>query len=132
MSYSEKLKDPRWQRKRLEVLEKAQFKCEECGDDKIELHVHHRWYSKGKSPWDVEPYQLICLCKECHAKKEALLANIHRQISCFQNDSLALLNQTLLPACLVGPWSLTNFCTFLKALEDDFKMTYGVEDAPDE
>ena len=40
-SYKKLLKDPRWQKKRLKVLERAGWACEECGDTKTELHVHH-------------------------------------------------------------------------------------------
>lgn len=31
-SYLEKLRDPRWQRRRLEVFERAHFQCEACHD----------------------------------------------------------------------------------------------------
>ena len=43
-SYKKLLKDPRWQKKRLKVLERAGWACEECGDTKTELHVHHTFY----------------------------------------------------------------------------------------
>lgn len=43
-SYSEKLKDPRWQKKRLEVMESNEFCCEMCGDNESTLHVHHKEY----------------------------------------------------------------------------------------
>lgn len=65
-SYSEKLLDPRWQKKRLEVLDAAQFQCEICGDGESTLHVHHKQYFKGREVWDYEREQLACLCKDCH------------------------------------------------------------------
>lgn len=65
-TYREKLKDPRWQRKRLEVLSAADFCCEICGDGKNTLHVHHRQYFKDRDPWDYEAGQLSALCEECH------------------------------------------------------------------
>jgi 5-methylcytosine-specific restriction endonuclease McrA len=64
MTYSEKLKDPRWQRKRLRVFDRAKWKCEKCGDSKTELHVHHTKYSGN--PWDVPLSKLQCLCSKCH------------------------------------------------------------------
>lgn len=67
MTYSEKLKDPRWQRKRLEVLNRDQFKCKLCDDDKTELQIHHLKY-KGE-PWDAPLYCLETLCKDCHSIK---------------------------------------------------------------
>jgi hypothetical protein len=66
-SYSEKLLDPRWQKKRLEVLNAAEFTCEICGDSESTLHVHHKQYFKGREVWDYEKNQLACLCKNCHA-----------------------------------------------------------------
>lgn len=70
MTYSEKLKDPRWQKKRLEVLSKARFKCKWCKDDKETLHVHHIEYSKGNSPWEYDLTNFLCLCETCHLLAE--------------------------------------------------------------
>jgi len=71
-SYSELLKDPRWQKKRLEVLEESNFECEECGDKSNTLHVHHGAYLKNTDPWDHPNCLLHCLCEKCHedASKE--------------------------------------------------------------
>ena len=63
--YSEKLKDPRWQRKRLEVFQHAEFQCQLCGEDKKTLHVHHSKYD-GREPWEYPLSMLICLCEDCH------------------------------------------------------------------
>ena len=62
--YSEKLKDPRWQKKRLQILNRDQFKCRFCSDDKTELHVHHLKYKCN--PWDAHDEDLQTLCKHCH------------------------------------------------------------------
>lgn len=66
-SYKEKLLDPRWQRKRLEILSRNDFCCEDCGTDESTLHVHHRYYLKGKNPWEYEDDALVALCENCHA-----------------------------------------------------------------
>lgn len=63
-SYSEKLKHPKWQRKRLEVLSRDNFTCVKCGDSETELHVNHLKY-KGE-PHDVPLNYLETLCKNCH------------------------------------------------------------------
>ena len=66
-SYSEKLKDPRWQKKRLEILKRDDFKCRCCESANKTLHVHHIWYpEKGKDIWEVDDCDLITLCEECH------------------------------------------------------------------
>jgi len=66
MSYSEKLLDPRWQKKRLEVLSKSDWACDCCGDKETTLNVHHKQYFKGRSPWEYDNQQLTSLCKTCH------------------------------------------------------------------
>lgn len=65
-TYAEKLKDPRWQRKRLEVMKQAGFKCEICWDSQSSLQIHHPVYKKGADPWDYEKGELLCCCEECH------------------------------------------------------------------
>lgn len=64
--YKDKLLDPRWQRKRLEVLNRENWTCQYCGDKESILHVHHLCYSPNKNPWDVDEYALLCLCENCH------------------------------------------------------------------
>lgn len=66
MTYSEKLKDPRWQRRRLEIMERADFSCEMCAAKDKTLHVHHKVYIKGHEPWEYEDSGLECLCEDCH------------------------------------------------------------------
>lgn len=68
-TYSEKLLDPRWQRKRLEILSRSDFQCEACMDSENTLHVHHKHYIKGREPWEYEPHELVVLCKECHSNE---------------------------------------------------------------
>ena len=65
-SYFEKLKDPRWQKKRLERLEMSDWHCDSCGDGESTLHVHHKVYFKGREPWEYDAKQLSTLCEECH------------------------------------------------------------------
>ena len=71
-TYSEKLKDPRWQKKRLEVLEKAGWKCEWCECDGKTLNVHHGRYEKDMEPWEYSILELHALCDECHKKRHEI------------------------------------------------------------
>lgn len=68
MTYSEKLKDPRWQKKRLKVMEYAKFRCQICGAKHRTLNVHHSYYTRGKEPWQYPDGSLICICEVCHDK----------------------------------------------------------------
>jgi len=63
-TYSKLLLDPRWQRKRLDILKRDDFTCTLCTDSRTTLHVHHKAY-KG-NPWDIPDDQLRTLCHHCH------------------------------------------------------------------
>lgn len=67
-SYSDKLKDPRWQKKRLEVFNRDNFTCKMCGDNETSLCIHHLKYSGN--PWETENDFLITLCDKCHTVVE--------------------------------------------------------------
>jgi hypothetical protein len=66
MKYSDKLKDPRWQKKRLEVFERDGWCCQCCGDSESPLNVHHKYYNKNKNPWEYQLEELMTLCDQCH------------------------------------------------------------------
>lgn len=63
-TYGEKLRDPRWQRVRLLVMERDSFTCQLCGDKTVTQNIHHLSYVAD--PWDCPPAQLITLCEDCH------------------------------------------------------------------
>lgn len=65
-SYSELLKDPRWQRKRLEIMQRDMFECTVCEDSESTLHVHHKVYRKGLKPWEAPDGDLTTVCESCH------------------------------------------------------------------
>lgn len=72
LSYAEQLKHPNWQRKRLEVMERAGFKCEACGDKDTMLNVHHKQYVKGRKAWEYDANELTCFCETCHKEKHEI------------------------------------------------------------
>ena len=59
-----KYKDPRWQKKRLEIMSLYGFRCFNCSATDKTLHVHHKKYS-GEI-WDDDDDALQVLCEECH------------------------------------------------------------------
>lgn len=65
-TYSEKLKDPRWQKKRLRILERDKWTCQHCNDTESTLHVHHGYYEWGIEPWEYPDRFLHTYCKGCH------------------------------------------------------------------
>lgn len=88
-SYSDQLKDPKWQKKRLEVLERARWTCRQCRSGKITLHVHHLYYVKGVKPWDYPDGALVVLCEDCHKERHSLEEKFDRLFRArFSNDGL--------------------------------------------
>lgn len=81
MRYADQLKSPKWQRRRLEILQRADFMCEMCGTGERTLHVHHRRYSGRRTAWEYGDHELVALCDECHVKAHATKEVIDR-IAC--------------------------------------------------
>lgn len=65
-NYSDLLKHPKWQKKRLEIMSRDGFKCKVCLDEDSTLNVHHNHYQDGKKPWEYEDNTLSTLCEKCH------------------------------------------------------------------
>ncbi len=82
-SYSDKLRDPRWQKRRLEILNRSEFHCDNCGDGENELHVHHLVYRKNTEPWEYADKDLSCLCVECHDHFEKLKLELFELLAGF-------------------------------------------------
>jgi hypothetical protein len=80
MTYFEKLKSPKWQKKRLEILERDDFSCQNCGDSESSLHVHHTKYIANTDPWEYENDSLVTLCEICHTEITWLKKEVKRII----------------------------------------------------
>lgn len=99
-TYQDKLRDPRWQKRRLEILNRDKWACVKCFDDTTELHVHHRAYRRGANPWDYPDDVLVTLCAPCHREETDSLdvaveaiANAFR--SKFFSDDLTLIAEAV-------------------------------------
>jgi len=65
-TYAQKLADPRWQKVRLEVFDRDDWRCRCCGNGESELHAHHSFYRQGYAPWDYPVDSIITYCHGCH------------------------------------------------------------------
>ncbi len=90
--YVEKFKNPLWQKKRLLILERAKFKCENCGSEKSTLHVHHGYYEWNRDPWDYPNESLHCLCEKCHNSAQGLLKQVRSLIGYLSTDGLLMVH----------------------------------------
>ncbi len=52
----------------MEILDRDDFKCQNCHSTTESLHVHHIAYTNGE-PWEIQPDLLITLCENCHEKE---------------------------------------------------------------
>lgn len=77
--YYEKLKDPRWQKLRLQVFERDEWTCQDCKTKENMLTVHHKWYGTDMEPWDYPFDALITLCQSCHnEEREAINWSVYQ------------------------------------------------------
>jgi 5-methylcytosine-specific restriction endonuclease McrA len=132
-----KYKHPNWQKKRLEVMEKADFECENCGDKDATLNVHHRFYVSGRDPWEYDVDELVCLCEDCHkyqhTKDERLKASLNKYKTCSYIDPIDVLIGFIEGRMRHGPGELVHptsgfweyFSGFCMANGWDFKDTHA-------
>ena len=78
MKYADLLKDPRWKKRRLDILERDGNRCQMCGE-KNQLHIHHRTYL-NRVPWDYPDEYLVTLCEDCHDSEGELRPRVEKQI----------------------------------------------------
>ena len=67
-AYRKRLKDARWQKKRLDILARDSWTCQACGEvmPSNGLNVHH--FAYGPTPWGVDDADLVTVCEGCHEK----------------------------------------------------------------
>lgn len=82
-SWYERLRDVRWQRRRLEMLSLRNWTCEQCLTTTKELTVHHACYLRGRAPWDYTDNQLWVLCWPCHKDAQEVHGRISAAIAEF-------------------------------------------------
>ena len=120
--YWELLRDPRWQKKRLEVMEKAGFACQHCDSKTKTLNVHHGYYAKGKMPWEYEIDSLECLCEECHESFQEVKRIIDLVIGI-----MGTINYSRTLGYLMGMYMETNSQATANII--DYEMALGIGDA---
>lgn len=60
-----------WEKKKLRIKERDDWRCVLCADTETGLEVHHTVYDEFEGvPWNVPDDTLFTLCKHCHKKAE--------------------------------------------------------------
>ncbi len=121
MTYAEKLRDPRWQKLRLKILDRDGWACRSCQSTEKSLQVHHLYYAK-LDPWD---YPLSCyqtLCTECHQERQWIVDEWIQNLRIFIGDVPTKdLDQVLNGAmkAVFGEWENTGPNNRVEATEGD-------------
>lgn len=119
MSYAELLRDPRWQKKRLEIMERDGFVCQICASKTNTLTVHHLYYEKGRMPWDYQDESLVTLCVDCHQAEQEGMYDAQNGLICslrnkgYDNGDLEDLATAFLN-CKENPHTLNNIVDILR------------------
>jgi 5-methylcytosine-specific restriction endonuclease McrA len=83
-TYKEMLRDPRWQKKRLQIMERDGFACRKCSATTKTLNVHHGlYYGYGQPPWEYPAATLFTLCEDCHVEEEAHKKHLDEMLPLF-------------------------------------------------
>lgn len=131
--YYNKLRDPRWQKKRLEVMERDNFSCQICGDEKSTLNIHHRRYIQGNDPWEYENYMLVTLCENCHKKETEDMPGIIESFSnsikdFYLSDDISCIEDALRYAALYSKSGPAVISKALSELMSDREFVSYIED----
>ena len=100
--YMELLRDPRWQKMRLELFEEACWQCEWCEGAARNLQVHHGYYDRRrqKKPWEYSRDSLFVLCERCHEAAESLRLDVLEALG------------------YIEPWYQHHICGFIEELAE--------------
>lgn len=87
--YKSQYMHPKWQKRRLEMLESAGYQCQSCEDTEKTLHVHHKRYIKGRDVWDYADDDLEVLCADCHKHEHWQKDELNKMVSSMDSDQVS-------------------------------------------
>lgn len=96
-SYSEKLRDPRWQRKASRVKALAGHQCQDCGATS-RLEAHHCYYTamrEGYEPWEYPLSAFRALCRQCHESRARIEIRMRSYMATLSQSDMERLREGL-------------------------------------
>ena len=123
MSYSDELRNPLWQKRRLQVFERAGWRCEWCGTTQSQLHAHHKVYLSRHKPWEYPDILLECLCDQCHERAHEHKRQFELCVASRPSAELSKLNRLFdkLAAAMTAPDRTTRI-DLMNAVQDEFDV----------
>lgn len=98
--FQEQIKNPKWQKRRLEIMQRDGFTCQICGDKETTLHVHHLRYIPDRAYWDYEDWELITLCEHCHKEEHDIERSILDYVKSLRQNGITLFEIGCLLECI--------------------------------
>ena len=68
----EKYKDPRWQKKRLKILERDKWACQLCDGKEKTLHIHHKFMKQIKTRGTIRMKHILPYVKTATKQKKKI------------------------------------------------------------
>lgn len=122
LTYSEKLKDPRWQRKRLSIFDRDNWTCQSCNRVDLTLNIHHLKYLPGAEPWDYDDSLLVTYCELCHNTEHLIGEQIHESLVDIVRENRLLIKPVSQLCILSEKWP--EFTNRLKTFVAESMISY--------
>jgi hypothetical protein len=124
--YTEKLRDPRWIKKRDHIRQRANYACEECGNSGY-VEVHHCCYVRGWQPWEYSDYLLKCVCRGCHEQRAVIETRMNGFLSSLTMKQMESLRTSLANRAFY--WyekdDLVEFLTHVRGRQEEMDTAYA-------
>jgi hypothetical protein len=125
-TYSEKLKSPLWQMKRLEIFQRDNWTCVSCSRHcptlLLTMHVHHIKYLPNLEPWEYDNSFLATYCELCHNTEHLIGDQINESLVDLIRQNKIFIKQVSQLAVLIEKWP--EFHDILKWFVDESMISY--------
>lgn len=126
LTYSEKLKHPLWQKKRLLIFERDKWTCLSCNRNCLKhgltMHVHHIKYLPNIEPWEYDNSYLATYCELCHNTEHLIGGQINESLVELVRQNSIFIKPVSQLCILIEKWP--EFQGMLKWFVDEAMISY--------
>lgn len=112
MNYKTQLLADEWKVRRLQIMIKGGFRCEDCKNPfpgGRGLEIHHCAYITGRKAWEYDDELLMPLCRACHQhrqqRQDAAMVQLGKAMRQMKTHELENAVWTFLVWTYLGPFS---------------------------
>src|ERR1044072_1117456 len=125
-TYSEKLRNANWQKKRLEIFNRDNWSCLSCGRDCLKeglsMQIHHIKYLPNLEPWEYDSSYLVTYCELCHNTEHMIGGQINEILIDLIRRHQVFIKPVTQINTLIEKWP--EFHKKLKAFLDESMISY--------